>query len=480
MNFAMRSFLGYFVLLALVLGLSINWILEQIHRPMSQSKELMLVDTANLLAEFALPHMLDNTIVTGDFAQHIRRYSARQQNASIYGAVKQGAGLRVYITNIEGIVIFDSAEVEVGKDYSQWRDVYLTLRGQYGARSSPSAPGSVHSVMHVGAPIMNNGRIIGTLTVSAPNETLDPFVRWAKKRILESTVSLTVIALIVGLLLALWTGRGVRQLARYASATSEGQRVPLPSVGGRELQHLAHAIDNMRQKLDGKAYVENYVQLLTHELKSPLSGIRGAAELLQDPLSPDIHQKLIENIESDAGRMQAIIDNLLLLARLEHQQALKAPNLINVKELFEAALKSRTATAQQKQISMSLEVDDAIATMGDRFLLEQAIGNLLDNALDFTPTGGEIHLSADMAQEAGCVIRIHNSGPAIPDYALPRLFERFYSLPRPDNQKKGTGLGLVLVKEVAHLHQGHISLHNVASGGVEARLTLHTHSTESS
>lgn len=480
MNFAMRSFLGYFVLLALVLGLSINWILEQIHRPMSQSKELMLVDTANMLAEFALPHMLNNTIATGDFARHIQRYSARQQNASIYGAIKLGAGLRVYITNIEGLVIFDSAGLEAGKDYSQWRDVYLTLRGQYGARSSPSAPGSVHSVMHVGAPIVNNGRIIGALTVSAPNETLDPFVQWAKKRILESTVSLTGIALVVGLLLALWTGRGVRQLARYAAATSEGLRVPLPSVSGRELQHLARAIDNMRQKLDGKAYVENYVQLLTHELKSPLSGIRGAAELLQEPLSPDIQQKLLGNIDSDVGRMQAIIDNLLLLAKLEHQQALKAPASIHLKALLEAAMKSRTPAAQHKQIAMTLTADEALETIGDPFLLEQAIGNLLDNAIDFTPTGGQIQVSTESSPAPGCVIRIHNSGPAIPDYALPRLFERFYSLPRPDTHKKGTGLGLVLVKEVALLHQGQISLHNVATGGVEARLALHTNSTAAS
>lgn len=480
MNFAMRSFLGYFVLLALVLGLSINWILEQIHRPMSQSKELMLVDTAHLLAEFALPHMLANTIASGEFATNIQRYTARQQNASIYGALKQGAGLRVYITNIEGIVIFDSAGREVGKDYSQWRDVYLTLRGQYGARSSPSAPGSIHSVMHVGAPILNNGRIIGALTVSAPNETLDPFVQWAKRRILESTISLTIIALVVGLLLALWTGRGVRQLARYAIATSEGQRVPLPPVSGRELQHLASAIDDMRQKLDGKAYVENYVQLLTHELKSPLSGIRGAAELLQEPLAPDVQHKLLGNIDSDVGRMQSIIDNLLLLAKLEHQQSLKATTTINVTTLLDTAVQSRTPLARHKQVSIALVADETIETTGDAFLLAQAIGNLLDNALDFTPVGGAIRITAESAAAPACVIRIHNSGPAIPDYALPRLFERFYSLPRPDTHKKGTGLGLVLVKEVALLHQGHIQLQNAVNGGVEACLALHTNSTVSS
>lgn len=480
MNFAMRSFLGYFLLLALVFGLSINWVLDQIHRPMSQSKELVLVDTANLLAEIALPYLRNNTLTDGEFANHIKRYTSRQQNASIYGARKNGAGLQLYITNIDGIVIFDSTDKHLGQDFSQWRDVYLTLRGQYGARSSPSAPGSIHSVMHVGAPIVDNGRITGVLTVAAPNESLDPFVQWAKQRILESTLTLTAIALAVGLVLALWTGRGIRQLARYATATSEGQRVPLPNVSGRELQDLAHAINAMRQKLDGKTYVENYIQLLTHELKSPLSGIRGAAELLQEPLDAEIAHKLVSNIESDTQRMQAIIDSLLALAKLEHQQALTTATTISLKALLEEILASRAQRAQQNKIHLQLDTEPTLTTEGDRFLLTQAIGNLLDNALDFTPSDGVIRVAVTIGEGKSREIRIHNSGAAIPDYALPRLFERFYSLPRPDSGKKGTGLGLVLVKEVAHLHHGQISLRNATEGGVEACLTLHAHFTQTS
>lgn len=480
MNLAMRSLLGYFILLALVFGLSLHWILEQVHRPMSQSKELALVDTANLLAELALPYLRNNRIASDEFATHIKRYQVRQQNASIYGAAKQRAGLTIYITNVNGLVIFDSSSQHLGDDFSQWRDIYLTLRGQYGARSSPSAPGSAHTVMHVSAPILDNGRIVGALTVASPNETLDPFVQWAKDRILESTLSLAAIALVVGVLLALWTGRGARQLARYAIATSEGQRVSLPQVSGSELQHLAQAINLMRQKLDGRAYVENYVQLLTHELKSPLSGIRGAAELLQDPLEHDIQQKLLANIDTDAGRIQGIIDNLLTLAKLEHQQSLHAPSPVQIRPMIETVIASRTALTTQKHITLSLEASETQETLGDRFLLEQAVGNLVDNALEFTPMNGCIRIYAETAPSGACTIRIHNSGPAIPGYAMPRLFERFYSLPRPDTQKKGTGLGLVLVKEVALLHQGSIHLSNVAEGGVEACLVLHTNSTQTS
>lgn len=119
---------------------------------------------------------------------------------------------------------------------------------------------------------------------------------------------------------------------------------------------------------------------------------------------------------------------------------------------------------------------------GDRFLLTQAVSNLLQNALEFTPPGGAITLAlrpADATAEAAtdadhALITVDDTGPGLPDYALPRVFERFYSLPRPDTGAKSTGLGLALVREIAHLHGGEIALQNLPAGGTRATLTLAT------
>lgn len=108
---------------------------------------------------------------------------------------------------------------------------------------------------------------------------------------------------------------------------------------------------------------------------------------------------------------------------------------------------------------------------GDDELLEQALGNLLDNAIDLTPQGGTIELTARERQKHVQLI-VSDSGSGIPDYALARIFERFYSLPR-ENGLKSSGLGLAFVQEVARLHQGEIALHNRREGGVSATLTLH-------
>ena len=109
--------------------------------------------------------------------------------------------------------------------------------------------------------------------------------------------------------------------------------------------------------------------------------------------------------------------------------------------------------------------------MGERFLLEQALSNLLDNAIDFSPQGGEVEVALASTPETHVLV-FRDHGAGIPDYALERVFEPFYSLPRPDSGLKSTGLGLSFVKEVAELHGGAIVLANHPEGGAEARLTL--------
>ena len=123
---------------------------------------------------------------------------------------------------------------------------------------------------------------------------------------------------------------------------------------------------------------------------------------------------------------------------------------------------------------INLQIEQALPTgielRGERFLLRQALANLLDNALDFTPPGGRIRIAAER-QDERVTLRLFNQGEAIPDYALARLTERFYSLPRPNGGRKSTGLGLNFVQEVAELHGGELQIGNV-EGGVEVRLTL--------
>ena len=141
-----------------------------------------------------------------------------------------------------------------------------------------------------------------------------------------------------------------------------------------------------------------------------------------------------------------------------------------LRALFEELLTSQAARITAGQIEVENLLDDELCVIGERFLLQQALANLLDNAVDFTPPGGLIRCSAECDGEL-LTFSLFNQGEPIPDYALPRLTERFYSLPRPGSGRKSTGLGLNFVQEVLELHGGELQLLNVA-GGVEARLQL--------
>lgn len=150
------------------------------------------------------------------------------------------------------------------------------------------------------------------------------------------------------------------------------------------------------------------------------------------------------------------------------------PVSVSVDTLFTHLADTRTALLAAKNITLICD-NTSLSVAGDPDLLEQALGNLLDNAIDFTPPGGVISLIACEVQKQVQLI-VTDSGNGIPDYALARVFERFYSLPR-DNGLKSSGLGLAFVQEVARLHQGEITLHNREEGGAIATLTLHSHFT---
>ena len=120
---------------------------------------------------------------------------------------------------------------------------------------------------------------------------------------------------------------------------------------------------------------------------------------------------------------------------------------------------------------MSFNAEPTLTITGDRFLLSLALTNLLQNALDFSPAGGTITCTAS-ADATQVTLRVQDQGPGIADYAHQRLFERFFSLPRPDGAPKSTGLGLALVREIATLHGGEILLENSAEGGAIASLNI--------
>ncbi|PJY93342.1 two-component system sensor histidine kinase CreC [Pseudomonas donghuensis] len=471
MRLGIRIFLVYFLFVGLTGYFILSTVREQIRPGVRQSTEETLVDTANLLAEILHDDVKAGTLGQSRLPVLLRAYGQRQPKADIWGLSKNQVNHRIYVTDAQGKVLLDSAGVAVGEDYSRWNDVYLTLRGQYGARSTRSNPDDPESsVMHVAAPILDEGKIIGVVTVAKPNKSLQPYIDRSERRLLYLGLGLIGLGLLVGAALSWWLARSLRRLTRYAQAVSEGERTALPHYRGGELWQLAAAVERMRTQLEGKDYVERYVHTLTHELKSPLAAIRGASELLQGPMSDEQRQRFAGNIESESARMQQLIERLLNLAQVEQMRELEEQQQVPLAALVDELLLAQGARIESGELQVRQRVPVAVRLLCDPFLMRQAIANLLDNALDFTPPGGLLVFDLEHA-EGRVALSLFNQGEAIPDYALGRLSERFYSLPRPFSGRKSTGLGLNFVEEVMQLHGGTLEVANVEEG-VRVRLWL--------
>ena len=166
---------------------------------------------------------------------------------------------------------------------------------------------------------------------------------------------------------------------------------------------------------------------------------------------------------------------MLGLATLEHQQQLNQVSKVNLNALIQTQIKYLNQKTYVLQASIYVACSPAIILQADEFLLGQAIVNLLENALDFSPPKSIVQVNV-IENNNRILIQVKDEGAGIPDYALDKVFDKFYSLPRPENTpnsgQKSTGLGLNYVEEVAKLHGGSVSLSNQAEGGAAAILSL--------
>lgn len=446
-----------------------------------ESTEDALVETAAILASLIERDVDGDTIDTTALAATMRAAYGRTLNAQVFEFAKSRVDLRVYVVDRDGRVLYDSTGRGLGRDFSGWRDVSLTLAGFYGARTTPDVAGDPDSaVMYVGAPILRGDAIVGVVTVGKPVRSFGRFVAAARERIVLVGVGSAVAVVVLAFIVSIWLVRPFGLVGDAARAIVARDRLVAGRGGWRRLASgirrtpfaFGQAFRDMRDTLAGKSYVENYVQTLTHELKSPLSAIHGAAELLQEPMPEDDRRRFVANIARETERIRELADRMLELAALEKRHRLDATAIVDAVTLGEDVASTTKGVERGVRTTFVNEtIGRRPVVVGDPFLLRRALANLVDNAIEFSPSGGLVTVTLD-ANGPRVIYRVGDDGPGVPDFAGDRVFEKFFSLPRPDTQKKSSGLGLAFVREIASLHRGSVSLTNRAGGGAVATFTL--------
>ena len=347
-----------------------------------------------------------------------------------------------------------------------------TLRGQYGARSTWTDPKDpMSAILHVAAPVRVEGRTIGVLTVAKPAGSVTLFVRRAKEKIVVAGIVAALAMGALGIIVSHWVTRPIQALTRYARAIRDGRRSVRPALGPSEIGELGTAFEEMRDALEGRQYVERYVEALTHEMKGPLAAIRGAAELLAEDMPAGDRQRFVGNIRTEAGRIQDLVDRLHQLSELESRKDLRDADAVDLGALAAEVIASQRPVLATRALTVHADLGPAAgapapSVRGERFLLRQAFANLLQNAVEFTPQGGRIEVAL-RRQANGIELSVADNGPGIPETIRDKVFQPFFS-----TKEEGTGLGLSIAARIIEDHKGCLNVKSREGRGTTFIITL--------
>lgn len=270
-----------------------------------------------------------------------------------------------------------------------------------------------------------------------------------------------VLAVVVAALLARGIARPVARVARASGRLAHGHDPePLPLEGARELRDLADSFNTMAAQLERARSAErSFLLSVSHELKTPLTAIRGYSEALDEGvLTPN---RAVKVIRTEAARLERLISDLINLARLDQRRFDIHREPVDLREIVHETVTRHEARARELGVRLHVEPHDGLApALADRDRLLQAVSNLVENALRCTPPDGAVRLAAEPAK-----LTVTDNGPGIAPDEVPRAFDRFFLYRRYSGRRPvGTGLGLAIVRELAHAMGGDVDVTSTSSG----------------
>lgn len=463
-----RIWLAFAVVVTLASGLAIYQLQKSIRPSAQRVVEDTLVDTSRLLA----------VLVANQYGEQIQNDTLdgqavdKQLNSAFFDDTawltptwfhqKSKSQFRVYVTDRYGKVIYDNRHQDVGKDFSRWNDVYLTLRGKYGARSTRTdRDNEASSIMYVASPIVNpQGQLIGVVSVGKPVATLMPYIDASRAEVLKTMLMIAGFGVLFSAFMAWWLRHSIQAVNVYTQRL--GNTTPPHFYLAKELNELIDTIDTMKNTIENKAYVTEYVHTLTHELKSPLTAIRASGELLGEALPTTDRERFSQTILEQSDKLQKLVEQLLVIAKLEQPNFKLKLTDENLFDMVENTLNNQSAWILQRNLTVKILLDKNLTLKVDKFWLQQTLQNVVDNAIKFAKS---FVLVTAFLDDKNLKLLVINDSEKVADFVLERAFERYFSVENhlAENAKmgknsKGTGLGLTLVKTVVELHGGRVEI----------------------
>ena len=292
-----------------------------------------------------------------------------------------------------------------------------------------------------------------------------------------------LVALAVSILIAVVLARSVyvpvRRVTNAAEEIARGnyeQQVPVD--GPKEVKGLAKSFNQMsKQVKHSQQMLRDFVADVSHELRSPLTSIKGFAQAMVDGTAKgkEAQLKAAAVIEDESKRMMRLVEELLEFSRLESGEVIMVKEPVDLKELLQQCHEIFSMHAEEKGIKLKTEIEPLPPVIGDIDRLEQVFSNLLDNALKHTPKGGNVSIFARHPNPDFAEVSITDTGPGIPAEQMRHVFERFYRAD-PKAGKAGAGLGLAIARQIVLAHGGDITAKSKLGKGTEFVVRLPVHS----
>jgi two-component system sensor histidine kinase BaeS len=295
--------------------------------------------------------------------------------------------------------------------------------------------------------------------------------------VLGPIVLAIVLGLAVAVALVLWitrrATRPLRDLERAARRVAEGDlQAEVREGGAEELDAVARSFNAMVRQLARRDRIaREFLMRVTHDLRTPLTAIRGHALALSDGVVPEnAVPRSLGAIASEANRLEVLVTDLLDLARMDADRFRLHISLVSAADPMRAAVDAMSSAANTKGVAIADDIADLPVVTTDPDRVQQAIGNLIDNAIRWTPAGGTITVSARPGTDGGVVAMVSDTGPGIEPDMREMVFEPFRSAETPDG-KIGSGLGLAIARQLIRALGGDLTAGDAPGGG--ARFTIH-------
>jgi two-component system OmpR family sensor kinase len=304
------------------------------------------------------------------------------------------------------------------------------------------------------------------LEVAQPSGYIETTMNQARWIIIVSILVALVLSILLGRLVFRGALSPVSQLTQTARSIENGRDLS-QRVGYRgpmdEIGQLASTFDHMIERLDGVfKSQEHFVADASHELRSPLTVIRGNLDLIKRSRSETERRESLKAIESETARMTKVVADLLSLAETDSGR-LEEPQAVPLKAVLNDEMKRAQTVSGSRKIVIRHAED--LTVRGDKHRLRQLLGNLIDNAIRHTPEDGTISLALYQDGE-WARLEVADTGVGIPGEELPHIFDRFYRVDKARSRERGgAGLGLALVKQIAEQHRGRVSVESTLGGG---------------